>query len=109
MITQLQERFYHLAAVRFLHAHFDGADLHDLQRTILKYCLKESRSPHKVCVHFTVVGAGVRAYAAVVARVVLFCLVCRQRFTFSVFIVRVLTCVLVLSLTHSLSSGSASQ
>mmetsp|Transcript_45235 Transcript_45235/g.79006 ORF Transcript_45235/g.79006 Transcript_45235/m.79006 type:complete len:1418 (-) Transcript_45235:87-4340(-) len=47
MITQLQEKFYLLAAVRYLQAHFDGVDFADLQRNLLKYCLKESSSPHK--------------------------------------------------------------
>jgi len=47
MITVLQEKFYLLAAVRFLHAHFDGADFEDMQRSILKYCLKAKSSPHK--------------------------------------------------------------
>jgi transcription initiation factor TFIID subunit 1 len=47
MITQLQEKFYLLAAVRYLQAHFDGADFDDLERNILKYCLKAQASPHK--------------------------------------------------------------
>ena len=47
-ITQLQERFYLLATARYLQAKPDGADFSDLQRSLLKYCLKESVAPHKV-------------------------------------------------------------
>eukprot|EP01038_Epipyxis_sp_PR26KG_P009931 gene9931-13360_t len=47
-ITGIQEKFYMLHASRFLHLKGDhGADYSELQKSILKYCLKDKIAPHK--------------------------------------------------------------
>eukprot|EP01034_Spumella_vulgaris_P022021 gene22021-28115_t len=46
-VTAIQEKFYMLAASRYLQANFDGADFGDIQRSILKYVLKDKAAPHK--------------------------------------------------------------
>ena len=48
MITSLQEKFYILTALRYLNIHFDGILYNDIEKNILKYCLKERNTPHKI-------------------------------------------------------------
>jgi hypothetical protein len=46
-INPLQEKFYTLVAARYLRTNFEGIEFADLQKAVLKYCLKEKTAPHK--------------------------------------------------------------